>query len=104
MSDIERSSQFCVISQQEKYTTAFVVAPKIVSVASEIPTRNFASALQCMQQIVSAWQGGKHIIVQPYDPSMCDPSMPPERPPGPHCHGSSIKRSANHLATLILVK
>ena len=82
VSAIERPAQFRVLSQQEKYRKAFVVAQKIASLASEIPTRNFPSALQCLQQIVSAWQEGKHIIVQPVDPAICDPPMPSDRPPG----------------------
>eukprot|EP00794_Sanderia_malayensis_P004033 gene4033-4576_t len=57
-----------VLSQHEKYRKAFATAPKLASVSSEIPMRQFNSHLDVLKTILSAWVEEKHVIVNAITP------------------------------------
>ena len=61
-----------VLSQHEKYRKAYGVAKKLVDIASDLSTylrmREFPYAMNCLEQIVSPWEQGKHVIIQVVDP------------------------------------
>ena len=51
-------------TQHEKYRKSFAIAQKITSIASEIPMREYSYAMDYLQQIVSAWEVGKTVVIQ----------------------------------------
>ena len=50
-----------VLAQHQNYCKAFSIAQKLATtiIASESPTREFENAMDCLQQIVLAWEEGK---------------------------------------------
>ena len=53
-----------VLSQQEKYHKVYSIAQKLADIASDISTREFGYAVECLQQIATAWEQGKHVFVE----------------------------------------
>ena len=57
-----------VLSQHEKYRKAYGVAKKLVDIASDLSMREFPYAMNGLEQIASAWEQGKHVVIQVVDP------------------------------------
>ena len=53
-----------VLSQQEKYHKVYSIAQKLADIASDISTREFGYAVECLQQIATAWEQGKRVFVE----------------------------------------
>ena len=61
-----------VLSECQKYCKAFTVAQKLASVASHLPMRSFQYGINCMEQIVNAWEQGNSVVVHTIDPTVND--------------------------------
>ena len=53
-----------ILSQQEKYHKVYSIAQKLADVASDISSREFGYVVECLKQIVTAWEQGKHVVVE----------------------------------------
>ena len=42
----------------------FTMAQKLASIASDIPSREFAYAIECLSEIIKAWEQGRHVKVE----------------------------------------
>jgi len=61
-----------VLSQHEKYCKVFDLSQRLASVASDIPTREFSSAVECLEKLVRSWEQGKHVKVEVVEESCLD--------------------------------
>lgn len=62
VSTINSSSK--IPSQQEKYHKVYSIAQKLAYIASDISSREFGYAVECLKQIVAAWEQGKYVVVE----------------------------------------
>ena len=53
-----------VLSHREKYWKVFTMAQKLASIASDISSREFAYAIECLSKITKAWEQGRHVKVE----------------------------------------
>ena len=53
-----------ILSQQEKYRKVYSIAQKLADIASDISSREFGYAVECLKQIVTAWEQGKRVVVE----------------------------------------
>ena len=60
-----------VLSQNEKYCKIFVLAQKLGNVASHISTREFSSAIQCLDKVLKAWEQGQRVTIEVVDIKNC---------------------------------
>ena len=58
-----------VLSQHDKYRKVFTISQKLANLASYISTREFSYAVECLENIVKAWEQGKRVTVQVVDAS-----------------------------------
>ena len=61
---VDRLPVVRVLSQHEKYRKVFDLSQRLASIASDISTREFSYAVDCLEKIVRSWEQGKHVKVE----------------------------------------
>ena len=62
VSTIKSSSK--ILSQHQKYRKVYSIAQKLADIASDISSREFDYVVECLKQIVTAWEQGKHVVIE----------------------------------------
>ena len=62
VSTIKSSSK--ILSQHQKYRKVYSIAQKLADIVSDISSREFDYAVECLKQIVTAWEQGKCVDIE----------------------------------------